>query len=71
MPSLTIKILGFLGMRQDVPPAVLDVESAQTKALAMYELVRIDPSELPLLVPDQAMQWLNPTASTHFPRIQN
>ena len=71
MPSLAIKILGFLGMRQDVPPTALDVESETMKALPMYELAGVDPSELPWLAPRPSKRYLNATASTHFPRIQN
>lgn len=68
---MLVRILGFLGMRQDVPPTTIDVEAPTVPALPLYECVGIDPSELPRIVLRQGFQYLNPTASTHFPRIQN
>lgn len=66
MRLLTV-ILGFLGMRRDVPPTTLDVEQP-TPTLPLYEAVNVDPSAFPEIVPRPAWQYLNENnESTIFP----
>ena len=55
---LLTTILGFFGMRRDVPPTTLDVEAA-TANLPLYEAVNVDPSAFPEIVPRPAWQYLN------------
>lgn len=64
---LLVTILGWLGLRRDVPPTMLDVD-AVVPALPLYEAVNVDPSEFPRLVPRPCWQYLNETnEGTTFP----